>query len=125
MAVIKDLLRRGYSVFTEVGDNSRIDVIAILDGRIRTIQVKCTTSVNGLARLHLKKSTLDPRYNFVYTTDDCDLFALYVEDKDVILYVSSDVALANIKEMKFRFEPPKNGQKKKINFAEDYLKVPE
>jgi hypothetical protein len=65
LTIAADLLSKGYEVFTELGDNSKIDLIAVSkDYDLIKIQVKCLTPVNGSVKLSCIKS--GPNYSFRY-----------------------------------------------------------
>jgi hypothetical protein len=116
--VAADLLSRGFHVFTEIGDLSKIDLIAERDRKLYRFQVKAYHSKDGVVVLSSKKS--GPNYSFHYESDQIDIFAVYVLDKDIIFYVSSKEVCEYSSSMNIRLEPPKNGQKKNINLAENY-----
>ena len=122
IAVCKELLRLGYSIYVEVGNHSKVDLI-VLDENYRTykIQVKTTSSKNEIVEVYSTKNCLNPRYNSTYTTKQVDIFAVYVIDKDLILYISAKEILKNSKISKFRFSPSKNGQITNVRYAKDYL----
>ncbi len=128
IAATKEIMRQGHDVFMAVGHASRVDLM-VLDtgGRARRVQVKYTTSSNERAALHLRKACLDPRYNYSYSREDADVYALYVEDKDIVLFVSSSEIFAEKEKlswMSFRFAPSKNNQTKGCRMASDYLTFP-
>lgn len=100
LTVARHLLEQGYSVFTEQGDNSKVDLIALIDNVPIKIQVKTCFSSNGKVLLYLKKNAKG--YDYQYTTDDCDVFALYVKDLDNIGYISSKEALTYNSMVSFR-----------------------
>ncbi len=75
------------------------------------IQVKTTSSNNKYAKLVLRKCCLNPKYTSYYSEDEIDIFALYIEDKDIVLYITSKEALQNKTEIRFRFNKSKNNQK--------------
>src|SRR3990170_8613907 len=56
LAVILQLKQAGFTVFTEVGDNSSIDLIVIGTGLLLRGQVKSCRRVNGSATLPLRKA---------------------------------------------------------------------
>jgi hypothetical protein len=56
LAVILQLKRAGYAVFTEVGDNSSIDLIVVDRGVVLRGQVKSCKLENGKAGLSLRKA---------------------------------------------------------------------
>lgn len=90
IAVAKALMKQGLTVFSQIGNNSRVDLIVMdADGRLYKVQVKCTTSINGSALLNLRKITLNPKYNYHYSESDADVFALYVDDWDEVAFIKS------------------------------------
>jgi hypothetical protein len=122
IAVCKELLQLGYSVFIEFGSHSKVDLI-VLDENYKTykIQVKTTNSKNECVEVYSIKSCLNPKYNSTYTTKQVDIFAVYVIDKDLVFYVSAKEILKNCKNSKFRLSPSKNGQIKNVRYISDYL----
>ena len=122
IAVSKELIRNGLSVFTCLGGSSKVDLVCIdRDYRMFKIQVKTTESSNDAVEVYSVKNCLNPKYNSVYSEDQIDLFAVYVIDKDIVFYVTAKEILRNGKSSKFRFSPAKNGQIKNVRFVSDYL----
>jgi hypothetical protein len=113
------LTKLGYSVFTEEGDISKIDIIAEKDGYLIKIQCKAITPVDGCIKIPLKKS--GPNYQFYYDTSMFDYFAAYDLTDDKVYLVSSKILATNRTLFNLRKEKPKNCQQDKINFASDYL----
>ncbi len=120
IAVIKNLCAQGYDVFQAVSNSSRVDLIALRDNIPIKIQVKSTYSKNGIVTAYTRKTCLNPVYNYSYSTDDFDVLAIYVIDKDVVCYIASHEILANRTMVKLRFEEAKNGQQKRIRYVSDY-----
>ena len=56
LTVARHLLGQGYSVFSEYGDNSKVDLIALVDNVPIKIQVKSCNSSKGKVSLFLKKN---------------------------------------------------------------------
>ena len=54
-------------------------------------------------------------------TEDVDVFAIYIPQRDVILFLSVDQVLKARGTTVMRVAKPKNNQTKKINWFEDYL----
>jgi hypothetical protein len=112
-AVCRDLISKGIPVFSEIFcDLSDIDIIAEYEGNLYKIQVKTCSSKNGRAELVLR-SCGPNGYNKTYSAGSIDIFALYIMDKDLILYVDAKLALQRKTIMSFRLENPKNSQKKR------------
>src|SRR5580765_907096 len=85
MAVSKELIRLGYEIFVAVGNHSKIDLI-VLDENYRTckIQIKTTHSKNDVVDVYSVKNCLNPKYNSTYSTEQIDVFAIYIYDKDLV-----------------------------------------
>ena len=127
IAVLKDLTSKGLEVFGEVGKSSKVDYI-ILDKHYKTykMQVKTCNLLKNKEKaiLYLIKKCLDSKYNSRYTEEQVDIFALYVIEKDIVLYVSAKEALGSGKNtLTFSFETPKSKQVKGINQADNYLDI--
>ena len=86
LKVTSELIKKGYAVFTEVGDLSRIDLIAWKDDKLIKIQVKSLASKNGSIEIHNYKS--GPNYRYKYTKEDVDIFAIYSPELDEVFYIS-------------------------------------
>lgn len=119
LAVAKDLILRGYAVFTELGDNSRVDLIALVENNPVKIQVKTCTGDNDIASFDVVKKTFG--YKYKYSVDDVDLFALYILSTDQILYVSSKEALQQKSMISFKMGSPGRINQFKQRFVKDYL----
>lgn len=122
IAVCKELVKLGYDVFIEYGSHSKVDTI-ILDEYFKPfkIQIKTAVSRNGVAQVYSVKNCLNPKYNSVYTIQQIDIFAVYVQDRDCVFYITAKELLKNGKCSKFRFSECRNGQKKNVRYVRDYL----
>ncbi len=122
VAVCKELLRLGYDVFVEFGSHSKVDLV-VLDEEYKAykIQIKTTISRNDIVQVYSIKKCLNPKYNSTYTTEQLDIFAVYVLDQDLVFYVTAKELLRNGKCSKFRLSEAKNGQRKYVRFVRDYL----
>lgn len=85
------------------------------------VQVKAVDSTNGYVSVYSNKNCLNPRYISIYTTKQIDIFAIFVVDLDFVFYVTAKEILTNGKCSKFRISESKNGQKKYVRYAKDYL----
>lgn len=110
---------QGLNVFAELGDLSRIDLIAELNGCLRKIQVKFDGTDKGYAYVKLQK--FGPNgYRYSYSDSDIDWFAVYHQ-------ASGKIAWVNIKELRghtsgvaIRINPCRNSQTKNIRPIDDY-----
>lgn len=118
LIIAADLTRQGYFVFTELGDICKSDLIALDNDYVPIkIQVKCLSTKNGA--IQIKSSKSGPNYHFKYESKHADVYAIYVQDKNTILYISN-TELLEYKTLTIRIENTKNKQTKKINKSENY-----
>jgi len=101
-ATLKELHKLGYNVFTEIGDNSRIDMIVEVESKLIKLQVKYATETNGKVTLKLQKSGPNG-YRYTYTTLDIDIFSVYIPSIDKVIFVPAKLALKNTKAFNIRF----------------------
>ena len=119
-AVTLALQKAGINVFSEIGDYSKIDLIAEINSVCVKIQIKYSGSDKDKATLRLKKSGPNG-YRYTYSEKDVDYFAIYHDHSEKIAWISSKDALEERNTMViFRVEPPKNNQKIGINLIDDY-----
>lgn len=118
-STIKELHKLGYNVFSELGDLSKIDIIAEKQGNLIRIQVKYVTEKNGIVTLSLKKSGPNG-YRYTYCSDDADIFSVYLPTFDKVLFIPAKLACQNKNAFILRFNPTKNCQTKNIHLVEDF-----
>ncbi len=114
------LVSYGYSVFLELGDISKIDLIVEYESKLLGIQVKAISRIDDCYRFKSSKS--GPNYQFKYTEEDCDIFAVYCIEDDQIIWLTSKEATEQ-SNLTFRTQPPKNNQENKIRYLADYTDV--
>lgn len=117
LSIARDLMQLGCPVFTEVGDNSKVDIITMVNEQCVRIQVKALSIDDGKITLSTRKS--GPDYSFYYTQAMLDIFAVYIPDEDIVLYVAFK-DLNNQTTMHIRLTEPRNGQSKGINLAQHF-----
>ena len=71
LKVAADLIACGHAVLTELGDLSKVGLIALVDHHPVKIQVKARTSKHGTVEVSKRKS--GPNYQFVYQEEEVDL----------------------------------------------------
>ena len=125
LAVILQLKQAGHTIFTEVGDNSSIDLIVVSTrGRLLRGQVKSCRLVNGSAVLPLRKAGPNGYLRkYINDPDTIDFFALYVHDTGQIAYTSAREAFESCPgstRLTFRVEPAKNKQERGVRHLKDY-----
>ena len=119
LRVATHLMSKGYSVFSEMGDLSRVDLIVLIKNQPIKIQVKTRTLKDGKVTIDSRKS--GPGYRYRYKPDDVDVFAIYIPQRDVILFLNVALVLKAKGTTVIRVNKPKNDQSKGITWFENYL----
>lgn len=126
--VTADLYERGIGVAIVVDDLSPFDLIAIDNkGRLYKVQVKCCKVKNNIAQLELRNSMSNKTmlYTKIYTKDEVDVFAMYIPNYDICLYVKSTILDYRKSAFSVRFtNNTKNNQSKDVNFYSDFKNFP-
>lgn len=117
LKVAADLMKKGYSVFTELGDLSTVDLIALKDTDVIRIQVKSLSDKDDVVDLDMWKK--GPSYHVKYTEELVDIFAVYVPEKDIVFYVNWE-EIGDKSSMRFRFTKPKS-RASTANLIEDFM----
>lgn len=120
--VAADLYSKGFSVFSEYGDNSKIDIIAAKGNNLYRIQVKSSYLKGG--KITLSKTSSGPGYKYEYTKDDIDIFAVLDLDDKSVCYVHID-EFKDKGTLCLRKLPTANNQMKNVRLFADFLKFPE
>lgn len=107
-AVILELNKQGYSVFREIGDLSKVDLIAEKDCKLLTFQVKGVTPKNGVITLSTKKA--GPNYRFKYQSYMFNYFAVVNLETLQVAFINSSICDKNKCGMTLKISRPKNNQ---------------
>ena len=119
-------VRLGIPVFGELfADNSEVDLIVIANGACHKLQVKTASSTSSgcggkSALLTLRRVTPGTRKKPCEVrrySDVVDVYALYVYDKDVLLFIDAADVKKHSTSVRFSFE----GGRRNSRIAEDYL----
>ena len=107
-------------------EHEDFDLVAYKDGVFKRIQVRYRCANNGTIAVEGSSSWADKNGNHripVTSKVGIDVFAVYCPDTNKCYYVPhQDMKSGGIK---LRLVPTKNNQRARINFAEDYLDIPE
>jgi hypothetical protein len=122
LAIAQALATQNYAVFTELGDLSRIDLLAIKDNKITRIQVKACT-VRSVGNIEIRAIKSGPNYKFRYTEKDVDVFAVYVLERNLVLFINAKWFLETHTTLMIRIDPAKNNQLQKIQNYEKFLNL--
>lgn len=118
-STVKELHKLGINVFSEIGDLSRIDIIAEIEDKLVKIQVKYAKEKNNTANLSLRKCGPNG-YKYVYTEKDVDIFALYLPISDKILFIPAKLACKNVNIFRVRTSPTDNNQSSNCHFVSEF-----
>jgi hypothetical protein len=118
-----DLFEKGYLILNPVTEHAPFDLVAYRDGRFIRVQVKYRRVVNGRIEVPFKTTWTDRNgtHTNLYDKGEVDLFCVYSPDTDKCYYIDPNRFQCSVS---LRVEPPKNGQKANIHFADDYCQVP-
>lgn len=123
LAVAQDLIRQNYAVFTELGDLSKVDLIALKGSKVLRLQIKSVFEKEGTASIGLGSS--GPNYKYYYTAEDVDVMVLYVIDLDEIIYVPIQL-FGERKHMTFRLDDrPRQRKSSTANEAKKFSTLDE
>lgn len=124
--VMQQALSHGCSVFTECGDNSKVDLI-IMDrqDRLHKIQVKVVNRLDNprVTTLYLYKNGPNG-YRVKYKSSDVDWFAVVDLTLKEVAWVPSAVCDSNGSAFTMRHVPPGGRGGPKCNFWGDYTLYP-
>lgn len=90
IAVAKELIKQGYEVYSGITDNTKYDLLAILDGQIYRVEVKSTKQPekrSGAYKIELKRTRSNKKKNTIYLFDntEVDILGVYLEDIDRVM----------------------------------------
>lgn len=118
LALAKFLAEKEYSVFAELGDISRIDLIAEKDGKLIRFQCKSALPKDGKVSLQLRK--MGPGYCYKYKDTDFDYLSLYDLHNHELYLFPSNILNVNVSNFTLRLDPPKNNQYTNIHDPTKY-----
>lgn len=116
--IAADLINQGYYVFKELGDISKADLL-VMDETYKPIKVQVKARVSKNGSIAVKSSKSGPNYRFRYEDKHADIYAIYIQDKDIVLYISN-TELLKYGTLTIRIDTPKNNQSKDVNWSTNY-----
>jgi hypothetical protein len=116
------LILEGYTVFREVSDTSKVDLLVVVNGHYVRIQVKTLHSLSDGAVVGVDRFKKGRTGNFIeYSSDEVDVIATYVYDLGKLIFVSTrELEESGQRSISIRFTEPKNNQKKHTRYWNDY-----
>ena len=119
-----DLYQKGYWVSIPLTEHAPFDLVVTKDGLSKTIQVKAR-KINSKGTLEVPFRQSYSTRNGVYTNkwdkSEIDVVCVYCPDLDECFYFSPK---AFDKTISLRVKTPKNNQKQRVHFVNDYREVP-
>jgi hypothetical protein len=113
------LLKKGYPVFRELGDLSKVDLVTIVNDKCYKIQVKNIQKETNSGSVSFSVFKSGPNYSFRYKETDVDIFAVYIQKIDQLVFLDwKDIGSKGM--FNIRFKKSLNNQNKNINWYEDY-----
>lgn len=120
--VILRAIEKGILVSEPIQHQARYDLV-LDDGTLRRAQIKYAgrhqIKASGAVNLDLRKMGCSREYR-TYDDNDFDVLLVYVPDIDQIVMFEREV-WSGKGSISIRFETPRNGQKKNIILAKDYI----
>ena len=120
--VIADLLEQDLEVAIPFGDNLPFDLIVIdNDYYLWKIQVKYVSTYQGAIRIKNRRQYENTRrrYEYAYSSNQVDVFAVYCPNTDLIYYVSQK-EVGDSATFFLRVKHPGNNQEVGIHWHENY-----
>lgn len=121
LAVALDLAKQGHAVFTELGDLSKTDLIALVGTHPIKIQVKAHNIDKRSRTINLSTKKDGPNYSYKYTVEDVDIFAVFLIEENKVIYVSSKELLSYSRQMSFRLDSLDYGKDSRAHYINDYF----
>lgn len=125
IAAMAKLAEMEIPIYMQIGDAELADLIILVDNQPLKIQVKTTTTYNGIcSKFDLtSRQSYKPRTNLkakrhIYSQDEIDAFICYDAVTKKLFIVENDM---NRVSFWVRYSKTKNNQSKKVNYYEDYL----
>lgn len=100
LAISKDLVEKGFSVFKDITNYSRTDLV-VDDGKdLIRVQVKTRHCNNSNSvKIPSRRSPNQGTKSIAYKDNEVDVFALYIPDIPVIIYIPAYLVLSRMSEL--------------------------
>lgn len=118
--VISKLLSFGYDVFVPIGDNSKVDLICIVDIIPLKIQIKSQIRAQkqNIASFLTESKACYTKNRHGYSIQEVDCFIFVDIERNALLICKNSVNLP--KTIRFRYCETKNNQQRFIHYASDF-----
>lgn len=120
MTVASSLIKHGFEVSQPLSSGARYDFVAEYQGVFFRVQVKAAYNYGeGTFSFSTCSKPQAGSKKIQYKKQNIDIFSVYCFEKDNVYIVP--IEEASISGMTLRYKKPKNNQKKRVNFVEDYV----
>lgn len=79
----------GYDVFRDITDALPVDFVVVKDNKFTRVQTKTYTETGD--SVYLNREKVISRKKFLYTKEHVDVFAYYLQDKNIVVFVDIEV----------------------------------
>ena len=122
--VMADLTRRGFSILVPLTEHEAFDFVACRDNRFIRVQAKYRAAVDGVVTAPLTTSWADRNgtHTLPIDRDALDVLAIFCPDTGKTYYV--DPRTWPRAKVALRINEPRNGQRKGVSWARDFVELP-
>ena len=121
-AIVHEAVKLGIEVYRPVAEGGRFDMVFVFpSGDLSRVQCKWANLTRGAVaiRLYSCRRAAEGLRSRGYTAEEVDAIAAYCAELDECYYVPM-AEIASRRVMHLRREPARNGQHKRLHFAEQY-----
>lgn len=119
-----DLAEKGYRILLPLTEHEYFDLVAYKDSRFIRIQVKYRTAKDGVINVSFKSWWADRHgcHKLLMDKDMVDLVCVYCPNTRRCYYIDPR---RYGQRACLRLEPVKNGQRKRVSLADDFIEIPD
>jgi hypothetical protein len=120
-AIALQAVKLGIEVYRPMAEGGRYDLIFGLEDRLTRVQCKWAARRGDVlvVRCRSCRRTRDGLLHRPYTMDEVDAFAAYCADVERCYYLPL-ADFTNTRTIQLRLAPPRNNQRQRIHWAEEY-----
>ncbi len=120
VAIMKDLLKKGYKVSIPFGEDNKYDLIVLKKNKFLRLQCKYSKVKNNMIRVRCRSAN---NWKLLkYTAKDIDYIVVYNIVNDTCYYIPSKMFKNGRNAINLRLTPPKSGRRKDVNWASNFTK---
>ncbi len=119
LIVLREAVQRGYRVAIPFGEDGPWDLVVERNGCLERVQCKYTVS-DGRVVL-VKCESTNNWMTKQYRSDQIEWIVVYDATSDRCYFVPSKLLGGGRSTILLRLEPPRNGQRARINWAKDFI----